>query len=139
MTADLGSGTLHRVPPARRSNAAPYTIEQAVDDEKEFWRHIGVLLDQGIEKALAKRGFDEVLSGLKTTARTQKLIADQVGQMSAKQAALTGAVDHLTSTITVRSADTDLLAIEVGKLVKLLRDQKSEPLPTNGEHEKPPA
>lgn len=104
-----------------RSVSPPYSLSDAVDDEKEFWEHIGSLIDQAIDTALTRRGFDEAVDTMKSTARTQRLIAEQLKELAAKQISFTASVDHLTSNVTVRSADDDLLRIEVRKLIELIK------------------
>lgn len=112
-----------------RSPALPYTIDRAVTDEAEFWRHIGALIDEAVEKAIVKHGLPDATKAMQAVLRTQATLIGRVNEVASAQHLLAAAYDRLNGWCTVKGADDDLLRMRLDKFFELVTPKQAPPTP----------
>ena len=124
-----------------RPAALPYTIDRAVTDEKEFWRHIGSLVDEAVEKALVRHGLPDATRAMQAVLKTQQTLISRVNDVAAAQVALDGKIDRLVSWCTVRGAEADMLNLRLEKFFDLVDSivTPKSPTPTPPVPDAPPS
>lgn len=104
--------------PARATR--PYALDDAVDDEQQFWRDVRKIIGEEVERAFVKRGFDDLVGELKSVARTHKLLIERVNEFGRQQTGMASDLDRVIGHITVKSADDDLLRMKLDKFFELV-------------------
>lgn len=93
----------------------PYSLDRAVDDEQEFWRHIRSIIREEVE--LATR---DMVKAVKSLEKTHKLLIERMAEVGAQQAGLVASYDRLASWCTVKGADDDALRLRLDKFFELI-------------------
>jgi len=117
------------VPSTRRPVHAPYTLDRAVSDEEEFWRHIGDLIDKAVEKALEKHHLAETLVAMQIVSNSQKVVIQRLNKLDQKIGLASVDVSRLAGWATEKSLRDDHLEAKISRLLEILTPPMPPPTP----------
>ena len=102
----------------------PYSLEQAVTDEQDFWRHIRAIIGEEVHAATT----DAVLA-MKTVAANQVAVVDRVNGIATQMTAMAVAVTRLENLTTMKSLVDDHLREKLERLLQTLTPESARPTP----------
>lgn len=124
---------------AGRPVPPPYTLDRAISDEEEFWKHIGDLIDEkvskNIEAALVRHGLREAVDAMKLVAKTNVSLVQRVDTLGKHVVGLVANYDQLVGWCTTRQIDEDLLRRRLDKFFEIVTP--THPPPTPPDPDKP--
>lgn len=134
------------MPKAHRQIQPPYTLDRAVSDEVEFWRHIGELIDsavgQALDRALEKHGFKNAVDSMKIVANSQKVVIQRLNKLDERHGQVAVDVSRLAGWATEKGLQDEVLERKITRLLEILTPPMPEspaPPPPTPPNEPPPA
>lgn len=125
---------------AGRPVPPPYNLDRAVTDEKEFYRHIGDIIEErvenAIERALVRHGLKEAVDAMKLVAKTNERVVQRIDTLGKHVVGLVGNYDQLVGWCTTRAVEDDTLRRRIDKFFETVTPKM--PAPTPPDTEKPP-
>lgn len=116
--------------PARAAKLVPpYTIEEAVDDERAFWKHIGGLIDTAVEKALRKHGVPDAVEAMRAQTRTFRQLIERNNEVAETQKVMAVQIDKLVSWCTLIGSDNDEMKAGLKKILEAVSARAPAPTP----------
>lgn len=102
-----------------KTSSAPYTIEQAVEDELEFWRRIGGIIGDKVSAEAQP---------MRTVVAAQEAVVEAVSHLTRKVSVIDASVARLEGLALKKSLADDQLRDRIERLLNVL-ERSARPTP----------